>query len=70
MRRRPGGLPSASHRLERGVIRAFALLALGDTGHVGLRVLAYALAGLEAKLNVLVSIWGSPAQAPSRPHLP
>jgi hypothetical protein len=28
---------------------AFALLALGDTGHVGFRVLAYALGGLEAQ---------------------
>jgi len=28
---------------------AFALLALGDTGHVGFRVLAYALGGLEAR---------------------
>lgn len=27
---------------------AFALLALGDTGHVGFRVVAYALGGLEA----------------------
>jgi hypothetical protein len=27
---------------------AFALLALGDTGHVGFRVIAYALGGLEA----------------------
>lgn len=30
------------------VLWAFALLALGDTGHVGFRVLAYALGGLEA----------------------
>lgn len=29
------------------VLWAFALLALGDTGHVGFRVLAYALGGLE-----------------------
>lgn len=28
---------------------AFALLALGDSGHVGFRVLAYALGGLETK---------------------
>lgn len=32
---------------------AFALLALGDTGHVGFRVLAYALGGLEATPVVL-----------------
>ncbi len=31
------------------VMWAFALLALGDTGHVGFRVLAYALGGLEAQ---------------------
>lgn len=34
---------------------AFALLALGDTGHVGFRVIAYALGGLEAN-PVLVGI--------------
>jgi hypothetical protein len=28
------------------------LLALGDTGHVGFRVLAYALGGLDATLNI------------------
>jgi hypothetical protein len=32
---------------------AFALLALGDTGHVGFRVLAYALGGLESKLTLV-----------------
>ncbi|MGW8251896.1 MAG: hypothetical protein ACWGO1_14740 [Anaerolineales bacterium] len=35
------------------VIWAFALLALGDTGHVGFRVLAYALGSLEAQVSVL-----------------
>lgn len=35
------------------VIWAFALLALGDTGHVGFRVLAYALGSLEAQVKVL-----------------
>jgi hypothetical protein len=34
-------------------IWAFGLLALGDTGHVGFRVVAYALDGLETKVNVL-----------------
>jgi hypothetical protein len=34
---------------------AFALLALGDTGHVGFRVLAYALGGLETQPIVLGS---------------
>lgn len=37
------------------VMWAFALLALGDTGHVGFRVLAYALGGLEAQPVVLGS---------------
>ena len=32
---------------------AFALLALGDTGHVGFRVIAYALGGLEAHPTLL-----------------
>lgn len=33
-------------------IWAFGLLALGDTGHVGFRVWAYALGGLEAKVTL------------------
>lgn len=35
------------------VVWAFALLALGDTGHVGFRVLAYAQGGLETRLTIL-----------------
>lgn len=35
------------------VIWAFALLALGDTGHVGFRVLAYAAGGLESQNTIL-----------------
>jgi hypothetical protein len=45
---------------------AFALLALGDTGHVGFRIIAYALGGLEAKpvvLGVPVSLVGIGALA-------
>jgi hypothetical protein len=42
---------------DRGVARlvrwAFALLALGDTGHVGFRVLAYASGGLDTQFSVL-----------------
>jgi hypothetical protein len=34
------------------VIWAFALLALGDTGHVGFRVIAYALGDLEATFSL------------------
>ena len=37
----------------RRILWAFALLALGDTGHVGFRVLAYALGGLETTPVVL-----------------
>jgi hypothetical protein len=35
------------------MIWAFALLALGDTGHVGFRVVAYALGGLEAHAGLV-----------------
>jgi len=35
------------------VIWAFALLALGDTGHVGFRVLAYSMGGLESRVQFL-----------------
>lgn len=42
----PGVWPVA-----RLLIAAFALLALGDTGHVGFRVWAYALGGLEAQIG-------------------
>jgi hypothetical protein len=36
------------------VMKAFALLAIGDTGHVGFRVLAYALGDLQAS----IPLWG------------
>ena len=48
------------------VMWAFALLALGDTGHVGFRVLAYALGGLEAQpivLGIPISLVGLGALA-------
>ncbi|MEA3339880.1 MAG: hypothetical protein U9R15_07930 [Chloroflexota bacterium] len=48
------------------VMWAFALLALGDTGHVGSRVLAYALGDLEVSVNLLgrpVSLVGLGAMA-------
>lgn len=35
------------------VMKAFALLALGDTGHVGFRVVAYAMGDLESTISVL-----------------
>ncbi len=37
----------------RRIMWAFALLALGDTGHVGFRVIAYSLGGLDAQPSVL-----------------
>lgn len=36
----------------RSLMMAFVLLAIGDTGHVGFRVLAYYLGGLHTKLNL------------------
>lgn len=37
-----------NRRLARSILWAFALLALGDSGHVGFRVIAYARGGLAA----------------------
>lgn len=53
MKRRLGDLTPGRRRVARLFVWAFALLALGDTGHVGFRVLAYALGGLEAKLKLV-----------------
>jgi hypothetical protein len=39
-------------RVARTIRRAFTFLALGDTGHVGFRVLAYAQGDLGAKINL------------------
>ncbi|MGB7604461.1 MAG: hypothetical protein WBL93_03195 [Lutisporaceae bacterium] len=44
---RPKDLPVAQN-----MMLAFVLLALGDTGHVGFRILAYYMGSLEAKLNI------------------
>ncbi len=52
MRRRLSQLPESHRPLTRLFIWAFGLLALGDTGHVGFRVLAYALGGLDSTLSV------------------
>jgi hypothetical protein len=47
---------SAENRTQANLFRwAFALLALGDTGHVGFRVAAYALGGLEQN-SLLVGV--------------
>lgn len=53
MWRRQAWVPAAERPIARRFMWAFALLALGDTGHVGFRVLAYALGGLTAQPVVL-----------------
>jgi hypothetical protein len=56
----------ADRPVAKRILWAFALLALGDTGHVGFRVLAYALGGLEATpvfLGMPVSLVGLGALA-------
>ena len=48
MARRPADVAPENQAVAKRVMWAFALLALGDTGHVGFRVLAYANGGLDA----------------------
>lgn len=48
MFRRRSFLSGDNERVGKLFLYAFFLLALGDTGHVGFRVLAYAMGGLEA----------------------
>jgi hypothetical protein len=48
MARQQSSVSSENAPVAKRMLWAFALLALGDTGHVGFRVLAYALGGLEA----------------------
>lgn len=50
--RRRGELAPPRRRLSDWITGAFALLALGDTGHVGFRVWAYALGGLESQISL------------------
>lgn len=45
-------LPADQRRLSDRITGAFALLAFGDTGHVGFRVWAYALGGLESQIGL------------------
>ncbi len=52
MRRRQPDVPADDKTLTQPFIWAFTLLALGDTGHVGFRVLAYAMDGLNTTVNV------------------
>lgn len=53
MFRRRGELSKDRRRQADLFTLAFALLALGDTGHVGFRVWAYALGGLESQVTIL-----------------
>ena len=48
MARHQSAVAPADRPVAKRLMWAFALLALGDTGHVGFRVVAYALGGLEA----------------------
>ncbi len=52
MIRRQPAVSEGDRPVSRLFIWAFALLALGDTGHVGFRVLAYAMGDLGATINV------------------
>lgn len=45
-------LPPSRRRMSDWITAAFALLAFGDTGHVGFRVWAYALGGLESQITL------------------
>lgn len=53
MARRRDAVALENRAVAKRVMWAFALLALGDTGHVGFRVLAYSLGGLETQSIVL-----------------
>ena len=53
MWRHRSSVARADRRVADLFLWAFALLALGDTGHVGFRVLAYALGSLETEIFIL-----------------
>ena len=53
MWQRRSGVAPENQRVADSIRWAFTLLALGDTGHVGFRVLAYAQGDLEATFSVL-----------------
>jgi len=52
MSRKLDQVAPADQKVGRYLIWAFGLLALGDTGHVGFRVLAYAMGGLDSSLTL------------------
>ncbi len=58
MYRRMPHIPLANQPVAKLFMWAFALLALGDTGHVGFRVLAYAQGDLEATFTLLGGEFG------------
>ena len=51
MIRRQPDVPVEDQKLTQYFIYAFSLLALGDTGHVGFRVMAFALGNLESTFS-------------------
>ncbi len=53
MLQRQPTVPQADKPVTKLFIWAFALLALGDTGHVGFRVWAYAAGGLDSTITIL-----------------
>ncbi len=66
MQRHQSNVASADASVARMAKWAFGLLALGDTGHVGFRVVAYALGNLESKpivLGIPISLVGIGALA-------
>jgi hypothetical protein len=52
MLRRQPDVPAQNQKLTQYFIYAFGLLALGDTGHVGFRVMAYALGNMDTTFPV------------------
>lgn len=52
MFRQKGKLPAVRQQQVNPIIWAFLLLAIGDTGHVGFRVVAYAIGDLEATISL------------------
>ena len=52
MRTKPVRPFEEDSRIPRYFFYAFLLLAIGDTGHVGFRLIAYALGGLESAVNI------------------
>lgn len=53
MFRLAAGVSPKDLQVAKNIMIAFVFLAIGDTGHVGFRVLAYFMGGLDAKLNIL-----------------